>query len=345
MSTQPLLDTLLAGMSGQVDFDIRRCLRSRFNQNGCHRCLDVCRTKGLVLEGRHIVFTGAECTGCMQCVAVCPNDAFVQTIDCSRIIEGMAGVDDVVLSCAKEKLYRNQVTIPCVGLFSEMFLAVMNTVVRGHGFIDISRCSGCLNHHCLESLHNNMQNLASSLQGAGDVKLRCLDDPKHELLASVRAKRRSFLHLMGKTFTRVGRKTLIAQPFPSEGMSRLTSKGPVLYNRILSSGIEAAAEERKNGREELSAYFFTVSATDQCDCCPSCTGMCPTGALKRNKDKGNARLMFTSGHCSGCGLCVGFCQKSALILQTGYSEDPQIPVVIAEKNTGQDTGIAFPYVN
>jgi len=50
--------------------------------------------------------------------------------------------------------------------------------------------------------------------------------------------------------------------------------------------------------------------------------------LKRKKEIDRKILTFTSGDCSGCGLCVDFCGKDALILKSGFSGDPRIALQI-----------------
>ena len=79
----------------------------------------------------------------------------------------------------------------------------------------------------------------------------------------------------------------------------------------------ADEEERKN----LEPFFYTVQADEQCNLCPVCSGMCPTGALKRVKENGEKHLVFKSSHCSGCGLCRDFCKKQALSVSKGFAGD------------------------
>jgi formate hydrogenlyase subunit 6/NADH:ubiquinone oxidoreductase subunit I len=46
--------------------------------------------------------------------------------------------------------------------------------------------------------------------------------------------------------------------------------------------------------------------------------MCPTGALKINKDAEGPGLLFNSSLCTGCCLCGDFCPAEALTVCPGY---------------------------
>lgn len=328
MLTQPLIETLLTESTRQIQFASRCCLRSRFNRNECSACVDQCSSNALVLTGRTIVFNSEKCTGCMRCVAVCQNDAFSHPIDTISLLQGVAEKDTTIFSCEKGISNHNHVSVPCVGFLSEPLLAAMNSVAKDDCFLDISRCAECTNRHCEKTLHENMQNLNRKIGGNGKIRLKCLFDKLPGLSSDEKTERRSFLRLVRKKIADMGRDAVSFQQSDSAETKESHSKNQTRNAAALQYALSITPDARTSERDVLLSYFFSVSANEQCDCCPSCTGMCPTGALKRKKESAKKHLTFTSARCSGCGLCVDFCRKSALTLKNGFSGDPNITLQI-----------------
>ncbi len=328
MLTQPLIEKLCSSSVVKIEFDIKRCLRSRFNKNNCLNCLQICRSGALELHGRQIVFDAEKCTNCMQCTA-CPNDAFVDSIDILSLLQALAiKKEAVLLSCEQGIDNDNRIVVPCIGFLSEPLLAAINSVVREKCFLDISRCVECANNHCLTALHRNMENFAHKIKHSGEIRLKCHFDKQFGLADDGENGRRSFLRLIRKTITDMGKEAVTFQFADSERTEDPHSKKQGRNLSALQYAFSTASDERMFEKEALREYFFSVNTNGYCDCCPSCTGMCPTGALKRKKENDKKQLTFISANCSGCGLCVDFCRKDALILKSGFSGDPGIPVQI-----------------
>ena len=60
------------------------------------------------------------------------------------------------------------------------------------------------------------------------------------------------------------------------------------------------------------APFGTVTVSDACTLCMSCTSACPAGALKAAADA--PRLSFLERNCVQCGLCANTCPEQAITL-------------------------------
>ncbi|MCB2180491.1 MAG: 4Fe-4S binding protein [Desulfobulbaceae bacterium] len=330
MLPQPLIEKLLSGSTGKIQFETARCLRSRFNKNRCMHCLAVCHGGAIELQGRQIVFDVEKCTNCMQCTAVCPNDAFTGPTDFLADLQLLPKQEEMVLSCKKERHAQNHIAIPCIGSLSEPILASINALAQKDCFIDISQCFECTNGHCRKTLHNNMQNLANKINGKTIIRLKYLSTNQSGLPADPKGTKRSFLKLVGKTIADLGKE---AANCKSENLVNPKNRHPKAQMRnaaALHSAFSIMPDERLHEKETLLSYFFSVKANEQCDCCPACTGMCPTGALKRKKENAGKYLSFTSAKCSGCGLCVQFCRKNALTLHSGFAGDPTIRQIISQ---------------
>jgi ferredoxin len=328
---QSLIDTLLTEAPRQIQFEDRCCLRARFNKNECSACVDQCTSDALILNCRTIVFNPEKCTSCMRCVAVCQNDAFSHAIDTVSLLQGLAGKNAVIFSCEKEISNPDHVSVPCVGFFSEPLLAAMNSIAKEDCFININRCAECANGHCEKILHENIQNLNEKIGGNEETRLKYLSEKQPELPSDEKTDRRSFLRLVRKKIADMGRDAVTSQLSGSSKTKKYHNKNQTRKTAALQYALSNVPDERRYEKNILLSYFFSVSTNEQCDCCPSCTGMCPTGALKRKNENDKKHLTFTSSHCSGCGLCVNFCSKSALTLTGGFSGDPNIPLEIADK--------------
>jgi Pyruvate/2-oxoacid:ferredoxin oxidoreductase delta subunit len=242
----------------------------------------------------------------------------------------LAEKETVVVSC--EKSTHDHITIPCIGLFSEPLLAAINSVTKRYCFIDVSRCDECINRHCLQLAELNLRNLTQKAGENSKIKVKFIrDDEKPNVPSDKKVERRSFLKLAGKTITNVSKDVADVMQPHSNKEANAYNKHPIRITSALQYALANLPKERTCERDVLLSYFFSVSTNGKCDCCPLCTGMCPTGALKRKKENDKKSLTFTSGKCSGCGLCNDFCKKKAIILKNGFHGDPNISQKISDQ--------------
>jgi ferredoxin len=326
MPTSQLFDRIFSKTdSAGLLFLEHRCLRSRLNRNRCRACLDECLPGALTLDGRRIVFNGEKCTYCMRCVSVCPNDACDGGLDPMRLLETLGSLSEVVLTCRKNNHVQQEYVIPCIGFLTESLLAAMNSVALDSLSVDLSSCPGCINEDCLGPFYEKMANLYDKLKVAGRISLKYNRDYNSAHPVDENLDRRSYFGWAKKTLIDCGQE-LVGLGYPETSTShKSTDKGPAMDSVALYYAYKTSSEDNKS---ILLSYLYTVRATQQCNLCPGCQGMCPTGALKRRVVEGEKRLMFTSSACSGCGLCQEFCKKDALELILGFSGDPGEPLRI-----------------
>jgi ferredoxin len=335
MIAELLLSTFDTHAKSGVIFDPKRCLRTRLNRNGCEICLTHCRKKALTLSGRTIVFNEERCTGCMACVAECPNDAFAVSPDISFLLHAIRDTsthNPVVLSCDTSAAHAdNQIPIPCIGLLSEPVLAALNCVSPTEFYLDVHQCADCDNGQVLNLLHERIHGIINKKGQSVNLKIRYLS-VGNSISATPEQQRRKFLRLTGKSVIDLGRtasKALVPGEKQDEQQKSAVEKNAMRVSRFLQQALlqlpPAAVQERKL----LHSYFYTSRTTERCDLCPLCTGICPTGALKRKTDGEKKQLSFTSSKCSGCGICVEFCRKDALEILPGVTTDPGVTQAIA----------------
>ncbi|MDW7771952.1 MAG: 4Fe-4S binding protein [Desulfobulbaceae bacterium] len=315
-----------------VGFNPKQCLRSRLNTNACEKCLNVCRSGAISLNGRNIVFSEDRCRGCMACVSECPNDAFDCGFNFSELLQALqykGSSDPVVMSCDATHLPENLISIPCIGVLSGPVLAALHCAAKEEFYLDVRRCVDCSKGHVLDLLHDRIQGIISRRGTTSDLKIRYKTEENYQHF-SFRQKRRGFLRMSLKSMKRLGKEASLTLV---QGENRDTDrngegKEPPAINRLLQQALDVMPENAVQDKELLLSYHYRVTADENCDLCPLCTGMCPTGALKRGTAGNRKKLVFTSAGCSGCGLCVNFCRKKALTLHPGIQTAPHDPLTI-----------------
>ncbi len=334
MIAELLLNTIGRQSRGGVVFRPERCLRSRLNSDTCQRCLACCKSKALVLRGRRIALDEDRCTGCMSCVSECPNDALECDFDISVFLDALqqstAG-DAIVISCGKSSERTNHVKIPCIGLLSEPVLAALYCVVREAAYIDARPCVDCENGHVYNLVFERVRVVGEKYGDPKSLKLR-FQGGENGNVTVPGGQRRAYLSMARNSMINIGRKVSTVSVAGDElagGKEKSAEKGALRVTRFLQQVLDQLPENMGRERALLYSYFMTATVGCTCTLCPLCTGMCPTGALKRVHGSTVKQLAFTSAKCSGCGLCVAFCRKKALTLMPGVQSDPSIAQVIA----------------
>jgi ferredoxin len=326
-----LFNTLEKQLLPTVSLDAGRCLRPRLGSAPCSRCLNSCPNKALTLDGGNIAFHADRCTECMACISVCPNDALTAPFAVApllRVLYENRGGQPVVLSCGRTlSAASNRFIVPCIGYFAEPVLAAMNVVAGSVFYLDIRGCADCDNGHTLGLLQARMSGILRENNRKAELRLRYLTDAESGPI-SYRQGRRSFFGMVKDHLAGFAGPLAPSEGGSTNGMS--LDKDATAIPLLLREALTMLPPEDDAARSLLHAYFHTLTASGDCNLCPRCTGMCPTGALKRvRNDKGEQQLSFTSAKCSGCGLCAAFCNKNALTLRRGAADRPTAIRIIA----------------
>jgi ferredoxin len=319
MFEELLLDKIAQQAETPLQFLPRRCLRARFHKNQCRLCLEQCRTGALTMEGATVCFAPEKCTGCLRCAAVCPNDAFFLEEKLLPLLQVINRGDHVVVGCGRNRGDLQRYTVPCLGIFSEPLLAAMNCLAANDILLDGSGCAGCVNGHCADMVHAQLENL-SQRQGRGAaVRIKLMTERETVADGRENNERRDFLKKLRRSLSALGAQSTEASHGGAGETNRTANRAPV----AVSAALQYAVAHAPAGRESLlEHYFFTLTADSRCDLCPLCSGMCPAGAISRSGSEAGKSLLFTSAACSGCGLCRDFCRRQALTLSRGFTGDP-----------------------
>jgi formate hydrogenlyase subunit 6/NADH:ubiquinone oxidoreductase subunit I len=315
---------LVAEQHHTADLVPHRCLRKRLNTNNCSRCLDSCSSGALSLRGREIVLDKTCCTGCMTCVAVCPQDALTSKFDAEGLLAYLDQKTNVQISCDRQRRYHpDEIIVPCVGVLSKPILAAMGLVASGSVIFNLAGCIECPNRQSSEFFKKDINEVVGVLSDSMQSELIISETNKQAEL--IEADRRSYLTNLKNTFSKASKnhpvfevKSIEPEPMSSR---RVPEKTRLVQNII--RGLDVASRKRI-----LSLFGNNLSVNQECTCCPLCKGICPTGAIKIERSEQGKKLKFQMLDCSGCGICVEFCRKDALSLENGFSGDPGITTQI-----------------
>lgn len=288
-----------------------KCLRSRLNTNQCTRCLKNCPSKALSIVNRKVCIDMAQCTGCMSCVAACPQDALVSDYDLDVMLSSCQSAADVVVSCIHQTQNQpNEMTIPCVGILSkEVLAALLLNDYRSVSF-NVAGCTGCANQDVSNVFMMHCKQIIEELSGINLTKMVLIED--NDQLSNPKKDRRSYLTKIRDIAVDVSKQRFFSMQDPPLTESRTSRSIPFktqLVKKVFAS-LDGGSQQAV-----LGLFGHNLLVHESCNCCPLCKGICPTGAIKIDRLDQGTKLRFEMLDCSGCGLCVEFCKINALSLE------------------------------
>jgi ferredoxin len=252
-----------------------------------------------------------KCTGCGRCTAVCPAETFVfPNYDLYRMLDECDTFEDTVFTCHRQKqAFPNEFHIPCVGTLSNEALLYIGLKGNGPVYFNLIACPECTQFPIVKKFRASLAHVQKFL--AHDLCSDLIAMTELSQLPGILDKdRRSFLLDIGGNVVSLVKsryKTSIPKKTPPQPKGRRIPKKTALLEKAILAQDSIVATQ-------LSARCAPrISLTKSCTLCPRCTGMCPTGAIKleRQHDKTKA-LSFAATKCTGCGLCAAFCKMNAI---------------------------------
>lgn len=273
-----------------------------------------------------------DCLGCGRCVAVCPTDA-LQLDGYAEVLPSTASAAVTEIECAKVPPVERApgaVQVPCLGALSAGRLAALHEAAGAGGvaLVDRGWCGACT-AGCATGEHpaaRAFEQLTVWLEAAGDTRapprwaIRPLpiDAMPVGLPAPMAAEddgpplsRRQFFRAVvedpvGRRRKGVAMGTSGHAAFPP-GRRREAPE-----RRRMLDVLDKIAE--REGAAVPAEFFPAVTASSACVDHRVCTAACPTGALKMVAIEGASSLTHSAAACIACGACISACPEGALSL-------------------------------
>lgn len=313
MPALSLLTGIISSPPQVVDVDVKQCLRKRLRSCDCSHCIDSCPAGALSLKSREVFLDIQKCSNCMQCIAVCPNDAFLLPgYDFDSKYRSIQNRERIFFTCSKQSYgHPEDQIVPCMGVFSIELLLVLGMTGPPVISFNVSGCLTCENKTISDSFVNILEYLEEHVSPLLTSKFDVVRD-RSVAEYSESDSRRDFISSVGNSCISTFKSQFWSEKTEITDTSFKTRRIPY-KTRLIKNLIDLVDSEEK----ELitSLCFHQARINSKCTFCPLCTGICPTGAIKIDRSNGEKRFLFNAALCSGCGLCVSFCKKNAISIQ------------------------------
>lgn len=292
-------------------FDERLCAFDRQGVEGCHRCLSACPAGAVGSSAGGIRIDPYLCQGCGSCTLVCPTGAVryarpSASATLRQVFESLqVGREALAPPLAIHAGCRTELGIPdgVAALEVPALGAVGAEIWLGALAMGASRviilASGALPETTWRLLE-------------AEVALA-----RQQLNASGLAPERIRLAREAKGIDWGG----LANPWPSldlVALERVRTKRAQINAALGHLARHAEGDRAAVSLADGAAFGTLALAQSRCTLCMACTGLCPTGALRKRE----GALVFARGDCVQCGLCARACPEKAIALKPGFDGDP-----------------------
>lgn len=315
-----------------ISTDRSRCLRMRFNRNSCTRCTEQCRFDAIAID-EDVQIAASRCSECMLCVSSCDCDCFeIKGFDFYSLIGKLrkieSSVGPPVLGCRANIKTPSHAKTFCFGFLSDEHLIAISVLMNGPLQIDLSGCADCGNSFVINALDKRIKDVEAKTSIGTVDKVRLIRNKKDLDFQEITYDRRGFFKTL-KDFSRAQTAGLFDDEDHGEGKRAYSAKKVPFKRELLNRVLQISPEEIR--KLLLNNYYYTVGATDTCNNCFACIGMCPTGALKIENIGDDRDLFFGTALCNGCGLCESFCMNGSIVIGKGFSGDNPFVFTRAKK--------------
>ena len=296
------------------------CVRHRLRRASCRACAEACPvgcldlTRGLYIDAR-------ACTDCGLCAAACPVQALPgATRDVPEAVERLSTVRQAILGCRSFSEGISTVRVSCLGGLTALDLLVLATAVQADELrLNLASCRLCRAGAAVVPVVRRRVDEAVGVLGSN--KITTLADTRDAGVTLHQAMRRGFFKDILAPFAEVAYRVSSSERRQAESAPPLVGI-PERQNHVLA----------QHGELPESSTTWQLKKTPHCDDCCRCVGVCPTGALTRQRSDGRRVFGIATERCTGCHACLDFCPKEGLKLSS------RSPVRSGESETNARAG-------
>ncbi|QLD87974.1 hydrogenase iron-sulfur subunit [Natronomonas salina] len=350
--TVAAVESLLGGVEkpAHLDLDMEVCAAGASSQEGCTACVDACPHEAVSRPAiDEVEFDLAACQDCGACTSACPtgatrlrdpsNERIAREVE--ALLTSEADDGGWLFSRGTDGIETEVVAFVCSERAADRLREYGRRARRDD---DISyppilpvrvNCTDTVGEaHVMHALAAGADGVA--VVGCGDSCLHSGPDPKAELVE--RLDRATADLGLGErvTFLAPGPSPepfcadlesfvdgLEDSPIPSgEHEATGTIDDPDRENDPFDShawtleSVRALLEHVEPEREVIRGLkdFGLMEVSDACNLTPTCTNLCPTGAIQRTDD---GDLLFNHERCVNCELCEEGCPETAITMRQG----------------------------
>ncbi len=290
-----ILDNLIGAFLKLTDpapnYSGNRCLLEKYAVGGCDECLQACPHEAVDLSHFRVEIDDTRCSGCGLCTQVCPGVALEFPLGpLQEAIDKGRGQ----IKCSRSEGYGQEVL--CLGRLTPGLLAEagsrLGPLTLAHGDCENCKIGGAGVPQALQGVIAEARRYYPELQ----VELT-----SEALQGAPVGRRELFEQLFG------GTKRIAAEVLPDPPKELNLEEENALPAELR---LRRAAAVRSRGEVRWPA----VKILQGCTLCPVCTNVCPTGAVRRQRDGDEFVVELEAAACTGCGACLASCPPQVMEL-------------------------------
>ena len=283
------------------------CLRERYRQHGCQRCLKICPAQALKIKEGSIALEPSKCNQCGLCCYLCPTEVFsIGGGLLEKLSQDLDNKEMACFTCQKQGTIGDVVVTCLEALSPEILVPAFLRGIPVQIYWQPQICQGCPFTFQEEKLCHWVAQWNNF--GGDRFWVEIIHEPQKKKSSLKNLSRRDFF-AFSKNQIREQVHTLLAEPV-SQG-ERLLNKVGLPQKRMYFNILLQRYPQLKKRKlsKDLATYLRLCNLEIQGDCnlCDRCTSLCPTGALQLDLVENSGALLFHGEKCLDCGICTALC--------------------------------------